>query len=100
MGFKLCNSEHTGYHFLFIARDLGFKASIFNLVFHANQASYKLWETLGYAKIGTIPKVAQLKGADELVDATIFHFDFDRLVTESAYAQENGKPCYTKTQFK
>ena len=85
---------------MFIARDLGFKASIFNLVFHANQASYKLWETLGYAKIGTIPKCASLKGSDGLIDATIFHFDFDRLDTESAYASNQGRPDYAKTAFK
>ena len=30
-------TQNAGYHFPFIGRDLGFKASIFNLVFHANQ---------------------------------------------------------------
>jgi len=92
--------KFLGYHFLFLARDLGFKASIFNLVFHANPASFNLWEKLGYKKIGTIPKCASLKNEPELIDATIFHFDFERLENESAYESPDGKPHFSRTQFK
>ena len=42
-----------------IAKELGYRAMMFNLVFKENTASIKLWEKLGFKIIGTIPKAAK-----------------------------------------
>lgn len=39
-----------------IAKELGFSAMQFNSVVSSNKIAIKLWETLGYRIIGTIPK--------------------------------------------
>lgn len=65
-----------GRTYLRVARDLGFKASIFNLVFVSNVPSVRLWEKLGFSKIALLPKVARLKGSKtEFIDAYQFYYD-------------------------
>lgn len=51
---------------------LGYTYSVFNLVFVTNIASIKIWDKLGFDRIGVIPTVAWLKGYNEKVDAIIF----------------------------
>ncbi|KAG0230262.1 hypothetical protein BGW42_001060 [Actinomortierella wolfii] len=71
--------------FLRVAPILGYKASMFNLVFVSNQASIRLWQRLGFREIGRIPKAGRLRGQgptkskDEegYVDAVMFYFDFE-----------------------
>lgn len=65
-----------GEHFKKLAKDLGYRASLFNLVFASNVPSVKLWRNLGYKQIATIPKVAVLEGEDGYVDAYQFYCDF------------------------
>ena len=60
-------------------KDLGFKSSLFNLVFANNAASVRLWRKLGFTELACIPKVANLNGSEDLVDAYQFHFDFSKL---------------------
>ncbi|XP_064643006.1 uncharacterized protein LOC135497190 [Lineus longissimus] len=60
--------------FLQIARDLGYLASFFNLVYTSNAASVSLWTKLGFRNIGTIPKAGNLKGIG-FVDAMQFYYD-------------------------
>ena len=67
--------ERMGKAFLPLARDLGYKASFFNLVFVSNGVSDRLWQRLGYTLIGVVPKVAKLKGIDGLVDAKQYYYD-------------------------
>ena len=47
--------------FEILAKDLGYSAIFFNLVFSTNLISIRIWENLGYRKIGIIPKAANLK---------------------------------------
>ena len=61
---------------------LGYKASMFNLVFTSNTASIRLWRSLNFQEIGQVPKAGLLKNADadkeeEYVDAIMFYYDFD-----------------------
>ena len=69
--------KFMGRHFKILAKDLGYKASLFNLVFANNDASINLWRSLGYQEIARIPKAANLEGSAELVDAIQVYCDFD-----------------------
>lgn len=65
-----------GENFKRLAKDLGYRASLFNLVFANNTASVKLWRKLGFTELAVIPKVAVLEGSEGYVDAYQFHCDF------------------------
>src|ERR1044072_7464064 len=57
--------------YLKIAPLLGYKSSVFNLVFENNTASIKLWKKLGFKEIGRIPSAGRLKkinGEEEFID--------------------------------
>ncbi|SCU95588.1 LAME_0F12684g1_1 [Lachancea meyersii CBS 8951] len=69
IGFRL------GQLYLKWAPLLGYKYSVFNLVFVTNPASWKIWDKLKFDRIGYIPKVAILKGYDEPIDAIMFGKD-------------------------
>lgn len=71
-----------GTHFKRIAKDLGYRASLFNLVFANNVPSLKLWRKLGYRELAVLPKAASLKGIEGYVDAVQFYCDF--------YADDEG----------
>jgi len=60
--------------FLRIAHDLGYEASVFNLVYVTNEASVKLWENYGFSVIGRVPRAGNLKGLG-YVDACVYHYD-------------------------
>ncbi|XP_077865115.1 uncharacterized protein LOC144351280 [Saccoglossus kowalevskii] len=65
-------------NYLYMARDLGYKASMFNLVFVNNEGSLKLWRDLGFVEIGRIPNAGNLKGVG-FTDAVQFYYDFATL---------------------
>ncbi len=50
-----------GLAFIQIAPLLGYKASMFNLVFENNIHSVHLWRSLGFREIGRVPNVGYLK---------------------------------------
>ena len=58
-GFKV--GAFMGENFKRIAKDIGFRASLFNLVFASNESSVRLWRSLGYKELAVIPKVAVLE---------------------------------------
>jgi len=66
--------------FLDYAPQLGYQASVFNLVYVNNFASIKLWERLNFTKAGLIPRAGRLKRKDgngeEYVDAFVFYKSF------------------------
>lgn len=49
-----------GETMLALARDRGYRAVMFNLVFATNIASLRLWADLGFQELGRIPAGAQL----------------------------------------
>ncbi|KAJ5928854.1 hypothetical protein N7466_007810 [Penicillium verhagenii] len=61
-----------GETYLEFAPKLGYKYSVFNLVFANNPASIRIWEKLGFNVIGRVPKAGRLENSEELVDALIF----------------------------
>ncbi|CAM9768034.1 unnamed protein product, partial [Phaeothamnion confervicola] len=68
-----------GFCFLRLARDLGYRASYFNLVFRSNEASVALWRRLGFTELAVVPRAARLKGIPGLVDAIQFHYNLEEL---------------------
>ncbi|KAF3388343.1 L-azetidine-2-carboxylic acid acetyltransferase [Penicillium rolfsii] len=64
--------QQMGEAYLDFAPKLGYKYSVFNLVFANNPASIRIWERLGFSVIGRVPKAARLANSEELVDALIF----------------------------
>jgi len=65
--------------YLYYGPKLGYRASVFNLVYANNVASLRLWETLGFTKAGLIPNAGRLKkegGGEEYVDAIVFYKNF------------------------
>ncbi|KAK6497763.1 hypothetical protein TWF481_012165 [Arthrobotrys musiformis] len=65
--------------FLVYAPLLGYKSSIFNLVFETNVASCKLWDRLGFTRSGRVKDAGWLKigGEEKYVDAIVFQKFFD-----------------------
>lgn len=61
---------------------LGYKYSVFNLVFVTNAASWKIWDKLKFDRIGLVPRSAMLKGHDQPVDAIIFGRDLTQVDPE------------------
>ncbi|KAI9376603.1 hypothetical protein BJX61DRAFT_255080 [Aspergillus egyptiacus] len=64
-----------GKAYLQFAPLLGYKYSVFNLVFENNVASVKIWEKLGFSVIGRVPGAARLANSEKLVDALIIGKD-------------------------
>lgn len=64
-----------GACFIGMARDLGYRRSMFNLVFVSNEASVALWRKLGFRETGRVPQAGDLKGLG-YVDALQIGYDF------------------------
>lgn len=64
-----------GRVFLRIAKDLGFKAVFFNLVFTSNKASIRLWDKLGFTRLARLPRVGRLREGN--FDAVQYYYDLD-----------------------
>ncbi|WBW75487.1 L-azetidine-2-carboxylic acid acetyltransferase Aca1 [Schizosaccharomyces osmophilus] len=70
------------YAFLYYSPRIGYKSSVFNLVFATNAASYRLWDSLGFTRTGVIRNAARLRGHSKLVDAYIYQYEFPPLDQE------------------
>ncbi|KAE8267161.1 hypothetical protein A4X09_0g5178 [Tilletia walkeri] len=74
-----------GKSYLHYAPQLGYKASVFNLVYVNNIASVRIWDNLGFIRAGLIPKAGRLRcegergdrGEEEYVDAIVFYKSFE-----------------------
>lgn len=64
-----------GLQYLKWAPKLGYIYSVFNLVFESNVASWKLWESLGFERIGFIKNSAVLKGESGFQNAIMYGRD-------------------------
>jgi len=81
LNYRGCGYGTTlGRSYLHYAPKLGYRASVFNLVYVSNTASIRIWQHLGFEKVGLIPKAGRLKCKDgageEYVDAWIFYKSF------------------------
>ncbi|KAK9367300.1 acyl-CoA N-acyltransferase [Lipomyces kononenkoae] len=67
-----------GKQYIEWAPKLGYTGSIFNLVFETNIASQRIWDGLGFEKIGRVKKVAWIKGREHEgpVDAIVYGMTF------------------------
>lgn len=65
-----------GRAFLRVAKDLGFRAVLFNLVFTSNHASIRLWEKLGFKRLARLPLVGRLREGD--FDAVQYYYDLEK----------------------
>ncbi|KAF8583828.1 hypothetical protein K439DRAFT_1390119 [Ramaria rubella] len=69
--------------YLKYAPRLGYKASVFNLVYVNNVASVRIWDRLGFNKVGRLPCAGRLKrraeegGGEEYVDAWVMYKSFE-----------------------
>ncbi|KAI8079013.1 uncharacterized protein B0P05DRAFT_470367 [Gilbertella persicaria] len=67
-----------GEAFKVLVPAIGYKASVFNLVFENNPASIAIWKRLGFEQIGRVPRAGRLRNSpDKLVDALIFYHNFE-----------------------
>ncbi|KAK3900579.1 hypothetical protein C8A05DRAFT_35787, partial [Staphylotrichum tortipilum] len=65
-----------GETYLEWAPKLGYKYTVFNLVYETNVASCKIWDGLGFKRIGRVKGAGNLKShPDRLVDAIIYGRD-------------------------
>ncbi len=53
----------------------GYTYSVFNLVYETNTASTRIWDSLGFKRIGRVPACGNLRSSTELVDAIIYGRD-------------------------
>ncbi len=67
--------KELGAKYLHYAPLLGYVYSVFNLVFETNVASLRIWDNLGFERIGYVKNVAVLKGEDHLVGAHVYGKD-------------------------
>jgi len=69
-----------GRSFLHYGPLLGYKASVFNLVYTNNTGSLRIWDSLGFVRAGLIPRAGRLRRDDgsgeEWVDAIIYYRSF------------------------
>ncbi|KAG7535963.1 hypothetical protein FFLO_03561 [Filobasidium floriforme] len=74
IGFTLAKS------YLIYAPKLGYRGSVFNLVYKTNKASLAIWDKLGFNRVGLIPAAGRLitgeNGEEEYVDAVVIHKSF------------------------
>lgn len=64
--------------YLRVAKDLGFRAVLFNLVFASNVASVRLWEKFGFTRIGVLPGCGHMQSG--ISDAYQYYYDLEKLV--------------------
>ncbi|KAL9107144.1 MAG: hypothetical protein Q9227_007924 [Pyrenula ochraceoflavens] len=64
--------KSMGESYLEWAPQLGYSYSVFNLVYESNTASTRIWDSLGFKRIGRVPGCGNLKSSSEPVDAIIY----------------------------
>jgi ribosomal protein S18 acetylase RimI-like enzyme len=64
--------------FPYVGKALGYRSSLFNLVYASNEASLALWESLSYQAVGRVPNAGFLKTYG-YTDAVQFYRDFESL---------------------
>ncbi|WWC62075.1 uncharacterized protein I303_104665 [Kwoniella dejecticola CBS 10117] len=71
---------NLGRSYLQYAPELGYRGSVFNLVYKNNGASLAIWDQLGFQRVGEVPNAGRLKtgpnGTEEYVDAVVVFKSF------------------------
>ncbi|PSN69363.1 histone acetyltransferase-like protein [Corynespora cassiicola Philippines] len=68
-----------GRAYLEWAPKLGYTYSVFNLVYETNVASCRIWDSLGFERIGRVKKCGRLRSFPEKkIDAIIYGYDFEQ----------------------
>ncbi|KAL6709664.1 Protein spt10 [Coniothyrium glycines] len=69
---------HLGRAYLAWAPRLGYEYSVFNLVYETNTASLRIWDSLGFERIGRVKKCGRLRSfPDRKIDAIVYGYDFE-----------------------
>ncbi|ETS73851.1 hypothetical protein PFICI_14797 [Pestalotiopsis fici W106-1] len=77
--------RQMGESYLDWAPKLGYSYSVFNLVYETNVASCKIWDGLGFKRIGRVKGCGNLKSyPDRLVDAIIYGRDLGEAAGDGA----------------
>lgn len=62
-----------GEAYLVFAPRLGYTYSVFNLVYETNTASVRIWDGLGFDRIGRVPGAGKMRSSpDKAVDSIVF----------------------------
>jgi ribosomal protein S18 acetylase RimI-like enzyme len=65
--------RYMGENMLTIARERGYSAVMFNLIFATNTPSLNLWKSLGFSVLGIIPNAVRFD--DQTIDAVMMYRD-------------------------
>lgn len=67
----------------------GYTYSVFNLVYETNVASCRIWDSLGFKRIGRVPSCGNLKShPDRLIDAIIYGRELGQEGEEETMTEE------------
>jgi hypothetical protein len=76
-----------GTSFLHYVPLLGYRASMFNLVYANNVASQRAWDQLGFVRLARIPEGGRVRTADgsreEYVDVIVYYKNFEKVQVPS-----------------
>ncbi|KAK5662149.1 hypothetical protein OQA88_8054 [Cercophora sp. LCS_1] len=89
-----------GEMYLEWAPRLGYTYSVFNLVYETNVASCKIWDALGFKRIGRVKGAGALKShPDRLVDAIIFGRDLGNAAGGAGNEELVSEERFDKIKF-
>lgn len=84
----------AGQSFLFYGPRCGYLGSVFNLVYESNEASVKIWDKLGFERVGKLPSAGRLRsksaGEDVYVDAWVIYGDFRKIAIKEEEVREEA----------
>ncbi|KAG9250553.1 uncharacterized protein F5Z01DRAFT_665878 [Emericellopsis atlantica] len=78
-----------GETYIIYAPRLGYTYSVFNLVYETNVVSCRIWDALGFKRIGRVKECGNLKSyPDRLIDAIIYGRDLNPDESEDLVSEE------------
>ncbi|RDA87028.1 hypothetical protein CP532_3240 [Ophiocordyceps camponoti-leonardi (nom. inval.)] len=88
-----------GEAYLEWAPRLGYRYSVFNLVYETNVASCRIWDSLGFRRIGRVKSCGSLRSyPDRFIDGVIYGRDL-LLVNGGAGTDDVGEERFDKIRF-
>jgi RimJ/RimL family protein N-acetyltransferase len=75
---KLVSLDFSEYAMDDLLGGQGYSYSVFNLVYETNVASCRIWDSLGFERIGRVKKCGKLRSSPgKRVDSIVFGYDFE-----------------------